>query len=63
VAFLQSDHLEPSVGYLPTEIEGGALGLPGELYVCGDVCLLQFRSTLRFGRKKDFAKEINNLIK
>ena len=28
VAFFQSDYLEPSVGYLPSDIEGGALGLP-----------------------------------
>jgi hypothetical protein len=29
VAYFQSDYLEPSVGYLPVAIEGGALGLPG----------------------------------
>ena len=56
VAYFQSDYLEPSVGYLPSDIEEGALGLPAELYVSGDVCILQFRSTLRFGRKKAFAK-------
>ena len=63
IAYVQSDYLEPSVGYLPKEIEGGALGLPGELYENGDVLLLQFRSVLRFGRKKDFAKEISKFVK
>ena len=28
IAFLHSDYLEPSVGYLPQNIEGGALGMP-----------------------------------
>jgi len=51
------------VGYLPKDIEGGALGLPGEVYLCGDVVILQFRSVLRFGRKKDFAQEILNFVK
>jgi hypothetical protein len=63
VAFLESDYLEPSVGYLPPNIEEGALGLPAELYVSGSVCFLQIRSTLRFGRKKDFAKQIASLVK
>lgn len=63
VAYFQSDYLEPSVGYLPNDIEGGALGLPGELYENGDVLLLQFRSVLRFGRRKDFAKEIARFVK
>lgn len=63
IAYFQSDYLEPSVGYLPKEIEEGALGLPGELYENGDVLLLQFRSVLRFGRKKDFAKEISRFVK
>lgn len=58
VAFFHSDYLEPSVGYLPHNIEGGALGLPGELYLRGDILILQFRSSVRFGRKKDLVKEI-----
>ena len=28
IAFFHSDHLEPSVGYLPSNIQQGALGLP-----------------------------------
>ena len=33
------------------------------MYVSGSVCFLQFRSTLRFGRKKDFAKQIASIVK
>lgn len=29
----------------------------------GDVLILQFRSSVRFGRKKDLAKEINEFAK
>lgn len=31
--------------------------------MCGEVAILQFRSTLRHGRKKDFAREIGKLVK
>ena len=30
----------------------------GELYLRGDILILQFRSSVRFGRKKDLVKEI-----
>ena len=63
VAYFHSEHLEPSVGYLPETIENGALGMPGELYVSGSVAILQFRSLVRFARKKDLAKEIAALAK
>lgn len=63
VAYFCSDYLEPYVGYLPQDIEGGALGLPGQLYMRGDVLILQFRSSVRFGRKKDLAKQINEFAK
>ena len=56
VAFWHTSHIEPSVGYLPKNIEDGALGLPAELYLHGDVLILQFRTYVRFGRKKDLAK-------
>jgi predicted ATP-grasp superfamily ATP-dependent carboligase len=52
IAYYETSLLEPSIGYLPNNIESGALGLPAELYELGDVLLLQFRSTVRFGRKK-----------
>jgi predicted ATP-grasp superfamily ATP-dependent carboligase len=63
VAFFYSEFIEPYVGYLPQEIEGGALGLPGELYMRGDILILQFRSSIRFGRKKELAKEISAFAK
>jgi hypothetical protein len=63
VAYLTSDLLEPSVGYLPSNIENGALGLPAELYLQGDVAILQLRTYVCFGHKKDFAKEIAALAK
>ena len=56
VAFLHTEYLEPSVGYLPQNIENGALGLPAELYLHGDVLLLQFRTFARVGRKSALAK-------
>ena len=52
VAFWQTNTIEPSVGYLPKTIEDGRLGLPAEMYVCGDVVILQFRTKVRFGRGK-----------
>ncbi len=59
---MHSDFLEPSVGYLPNNIEGGTLGLPAEIYKKGDVIILQLRSLLKFGRKHDFAKELASFI-
>ena len=62
IAFFHSDFLEPSVGYLPKNIEGGSLGLPAEIYRNGDVVILQLRSLVKFGRKRDFAKEIASFL-
>ena len=59
---MHSDFLEPSVGYLPNNIEGGALGLPAEIYKKGDMVILQLRSLLKFGRKHYFAKELASLV-
>jgi hypothetical protein len=55
VAYFHTKCVEPSVGYLPEDIEGGALGLSSELYVKGDVALLQFRSAVRVGRRRELA--------
>ena len=54
VAFLESRHLEPSVGYLNKNIEDGALGLPAEIYMKGSIIILQLRSRTRIGRARQF---------
>ena len=45
------------------KIENGALGLPAEIYLLDDVVILQVRTGLRFGRKKDFVKEFQDNLK
>lgn len=56
VGFLDSKCIEPAVGYLNKNIEGGSLGLPGEIYLKDNVLILQLRSNIRFGRKKQFVE-------
>lgn len=56
IAYVHTKYMEPSIGYLPEEIENGSLGLPVELYQKGNVLILQFRSYCRFARKRDLAK-------
>jgi len=63
VAFWQTNNIEPSVGYLPKTVEEGKLGLPAEFYLQGDVLILQFRTTVKFGRGKELNKEISTFVK
>ena len=51
VGFLDSKFLEPCVGMLPEMIAKDILGLPAELYLSGDVLILQIRTRLKSGRK------------
>jgi hypothetical protein len=46
---------------LPESIAKETLGLPAEVYLKGDIVILQFRTRLRTGRKDDFAKELEAL--
>lgn len=62
VAFFESRHLEPSVGYLNKNIENGALGLPAEVYIKGEVVILQLRSRTRVGRVREFVKELSQVF-
>lgn len=52
IAYLDSKHIEPAVGYLNKKIENGGLGLSGEVYHKDDVVIIQMRSNIRIGRKK-----------
>jgi hypothetical protein len=58
IAYFQTNYLEPSIGYLPENIENGSLGLPAEIYSLGNLLILQFRAMCRFARKKDLATQI-----
>ena len=62
IAYYHSDFLEPSVGYLPEQIENGSLGLPAEIYMLDSVVLMQIRTSVRFARKKSFIKELNQFL-
>lgn len=59
VGFLDTKFLEPCVGMLPDIIAKDTLGLPAEVYLNGDVVILQIRSRPRTGRKEDLAKELD----
>ena len=63
IAYFQTRYVEPSIGYLPQGIENGSLGLPIELYQKGSTLILQFRSYIRFARKRDLANEVVQELK
>lgn len=58
VGFFETKYLEPCVGTLPDIIAKDTLGLPAEIYLKGDIVILQMRSRPKTGRKDDIAKEI-----
>jgi hypothetical protein len=62
VGFLDSKLIQPAVGYLSKRIEGGGLGLSGEVYKKDEVLIIQLRSNIRFGRKKEFVEELASAL-
>jgi hypothetical protein len=52
IGFVDSKLIQPAVGVLNKNIEGGLLGLAGEVYRKDEVVIIQLRSNIRFGRKK-----------
>jgi hypothetical protein len=50
------------VGYLNKNIEGGRLGLSGEVYQKDEVLIIQLRSNIRMGRKKEFVEELAQIL-
>lgn len=59
---MDSKLIEPAVGSLNKKIEDGRLGLPAEVYHKDDVAIIQLRSNIRMGRKKEFVEELSQLI-
>lgn len=62
IGFLDSKYIEPAVGYLNKNISQGGLGLPAEVYSKDDVLIIQLRSNIRLGRKKEFVKQLAELF-
>lgn len=53
--------LESAAGILPEAFGKEVLGLPAELYLKGDVLILQFRARIRQGYSKDLISEVKQL--
>ena len=56
VVYFATKYLEPCVGMLPDSIAKETLGLPAEIYLNGDIVILQIRSRPKTGRKEALAK-------
>ena len=61
IGYFNTRCLESAVGVLPKAFGNEVIGLPAELYLKGDVLILQLRAKVRKGYSFDLVKDIKKL--